>query len=87
MEKQVLNTITILSLSEIPYFGYELARKVVKYREENGSFSRFRELLNIKGFPADKIDRIKLYLTIDLNFNCLSTILKKKLKKLLGLYG
>lgn len=63
--KLSLNFVTVIELSELPYFNYELAREVVAYRKSQGSISSFEELLQIKGFPVEKIDRIKLYLTID----------------------
>lgn len=65
MIKLPLSSITVLELSELPYFNYELARKVVAYRKSQGSIDSFEELHQIKGFPVEKIDRIKLYLAID----------------------
>lgn len=65
MEKQDLNNISVLSLSEIPGFSYELAREVIEYREEKKRISTFEELRNIKDFPVEKIDRIQLYLKIE----------------------
>lgn len=64
-ERPNLNRIQIIPLSELPYFNYELARKVINYRQNNGEFGSFEELGNIPGFPVEKIDRIKLYLAID----------------------
>ena len=64
-QKVGLNDVSLISLSNLPYMDYELARKIVRYRETNGEFSNFEELLNISGFPADKLDRIKLYLSIN----------------------
>ncbi|MFD2516677.1 ComEA family DNA-binding protein [Salinimicrobium flavum] len=65
LEKQDINSVTILQLSELPYFNYELARVVIKYRERKGEIQSFEELGQIKEFPVEKIDRIKLYLAID----------------------
>lgn len=64
-EKIEINAATVMQLVEIPYFNYEQARAVVKYREEAGKIGSFDELLHIKDFPVDKLDRINLYLTID----------------------
>ncbi|HER39745.1 MAG TPA: helix-hairpin-helix domain-containing protein [Salinimicrobium catena] len=64
-KRQDLNSIEIIPLSELPYFDYELARKVVSYRKSHSRFTSFEELANIQGFPVEKIDRIKLYLAID----------------------
>lgn len=65
VEKRNLNTISLLHLSEIPGVGYELARDIIKYREDHNGFQAIEELLKIKDFPPDKLGRIKLYLTID----------------------
>lgn len=64
-EKVSLNSISVLELSEIPYFNYELARSIIAFRQNRGTISSFEELEHIKGFPVEKIERIKLYLAID----------------------
>lgn len=64
MEKQDLNSISLLDLSQIPGFSYELAREVVEYREQKKRIGSFEELGKIKGFPVEKLERIQLYLTI-----------------------
>ena len=63
-ERPNLNTISVILLSEMPYFNYELARKVVEYRKLHEEFKSYEELSGIPGFPLDRIDRIKLYLAI-----------------------
>ena len=65
VEKLDINAVTLMQLVEIPYLNYEQARAVVKYREEAGKIESFDELLQIKDFPVDKLDRINLYLTIN----------------------
>lgn len=64
-EEQDLNSISLIALSELPYFNYELARRVISYRDNNGKINSFEELVDLKGFPRDKLERIKLYLSID----------------------
>ena len=63
-EKQDLNSISVLALSEIPGFSYELARDVVEYREQRKRIESFEELRKIKGFPVEKLAGIQLYLEI-----------------------
>ncbi|MFD1095280.1 ComEA family DNA-binding protein [Salegentibacter chungangensis] len=63
--KAGINSISVLALAEIPYFNYELAREIIDYRSLRGRIQSFEELSKIKDFPSDKIDRIKLYLTVD----------------------
>ena len=64
-EKQDLNSISLIDLSALPFFGYELARKIIKYRDSTGRITSFEELNELTGFPEDKLDRIKLYLDIN----------------------
>lgn len=64
-KKWDINKISVLELSELPYFDYELARKVVEYRKLHEGIASFGELTKIEDFPVGKIERIKLYLTID----------------------
>ncbi len=59
-----INTATVLELSEVPYFNYELAREIVNYRILHEGIRSFEELAKIKDFPSEKIDRIALYLTL-----------------------
>ncbi|MDT0648256.1 helix-hairpin-helix domain-containing protein [Zunongwangia sp. F260] len=60
-----INMVKVIELSEIPYFNYELAREIVNYRQLHEGITSFEELSKIESFPSDKIDRIKLYLTLD----------------------
>ncbi|NJW51759.1 ComEA family DNA-binding protein [Salinimicrobium oceani] len=64
-ERLDINTATVMQLVELPYFNYEQARAIVKYREEAGEITNFEDLQQIKNFPVEKLDRINLYLTID----------------------
>jgi len=63
--KLSINKASVIELSEIIYFDYELAREIVEYRKLHEKITSFEELAKIESFPAYKIDRIKLYLTIN----------------------
>lgn len=65
VDKLDLNEVTLMQLTELPYFNYEQARGVIKYREDVGEIKNMMELEQIRNFPIEKIDRIALYLTID----------------------
>ncbi len=65
VEKWNLNEVSLIQLTELPFFNYEQARAVVKYREEVGEIKSMEELQQIQNFPFEKLDRIALYLTID----------------------
>lgn len=64
-EKKDLNSISVLALSEIPGFTYELARDVIEYRERREGIVNFNELAEIKGFPKEKLEGFKLYLRLN----------------------
>ncbi|PZD78069.1 ComEA family DNA-binding protein [Mesonia sp. K7] len=65
IEKKNINTVSILELTEIPYFDYELARAIVEYRKLHEKITSFEELSKIDDFPSHKIERIKLYLSLN----------------------
>ena len=65
MEKQNINKVSLMELIELPFFNYEQARAIIKYREEAGEIKDMEELRQIKNFPFEKIDIIALYLTVD----------------------
>ena len=64
VEIKDINDISLIDLSETPYFTYELAREVIRYRNSKGKITSFEELGELRGFSEDKISRIKLYLAI-----------------------
>ncbi len=59
-----INTASSDELAQLIYIPFKLSRAIVAYREENGGITSFEELTEIQGFPADKIDIIKLYLSL-----------------------
>lgn len=59
-----INEAEVLDISELPYFDYEMARKIVNFVKLREGISDFKELSKIEGFPTYKLDRIQLYLTI-----------------------
>ncbi|SHE87413.1 DNA uptake protein ComE [Psychroflexus salarius] len=59
-----INTASIIQLQQIPYFDYELARKIFNFIKLREGISSFDELNKIKDFPTYKIPQLKLYLNI-----------------------
>lgn len=59
-----LNTATVEQLAGNAYISFALAREIVHYREQVGSIGSFDEISHLKGFPAGKINRFKLYLSL-----------------------
>jgi DNA uptake protein ComE-like DNA-binding protein len=62
--KIIVNSASSDELSQLIYIPYTLSKAIVTYRESNGGISSFEELTEIQDFPADKIDIIKLYLSL-----------------------
>jgi len=59
-----INTASVDEIAQLIYIRYNVATRIVEYREINGSISSFTELKKIEDFPVDKIQRIELYLSL-----------------------
>jgi DNA uptake protein ComE-like DNA-binding protein len=47
------------------YLDYEIAYEIIEERTLREGFKSLDELTKVKGFPTNKIEIIKLYLTLD----------------------
>jgi DNA uptake protein ComE-like DNA-binding protein len=63
--KYNLNTVTREQLVTIQYIDYELAYEIVEQRTLREGYKSLDELTKVKDFPVNKIEIIKLYLTLD----------------------
>jgi competence ComEA-like helix-hairpin-helix protein len=52
-------------VKNVPLITQELAKKIVKYRKDNGDFQTLEELLQIDGFSRDLLRKIKKFLLLD----------------------
>ncbi len=59
-----INTASENELTKLVYINYNLAIKIVDYRNINGGIVTFDELITIEGFPIEKLDIIQLYLSL-----------------------
>ncbi|WP_190811551.1 helix-hairpin-helix domain-containing protein [Flagellimonas sp. S3867] len=64
IQKININKATVKEMSRLVYINRNLAERIVSYREQNGAFDSLDKLLNVDSFPKERIDRIKLYLTL-----------------------
>ncbi|UJH68064.1 helix-hairpin-helix domain-containing protein [Allomuricauda sp. SCSIO 65647] len=64
IKKININTATKDEMVGLVYIGYDLADEIITYRQKNGRIDSFDDLAAIQGFPSEKIDRIKLYLSL-----------------------
>jgi competence protein ComEA len=52
-------------VKNVPLITPSLAKKIVKYRKDNGDFQTLEELLQIDGFNRDLLRRIKPFLLLE----------------------
>lgn len=65
IEKVHLNKATVDELVTIQYIDYDLAHTILEQRQLREGFKSVDELTKVKGFPIEKLDIIKLYLSLD----------------------
>ena len=65
IEKISINKATIEELVTIQHIDYEIAYEILDQRTLREGFKSLDELNKVKGFPIDKIEIIKLYLTLN----------------------
>lgn len=65
VNKVDLNKATVEELVTIQHIDYELAHKIIDQRTLREGFKDFQELTKVKDFPVDKLEIIKLYLSLN----------------------
>jgi competence ComEA-like helix-hairpin-helix protein len=65
IEKYDLNSATKEQLVTIPYMDYEVVHHIIEQRILRDGFKSLDELTKVKDFPINKIEIIKLYLTLN----------------------
>lgn len=65
IQKLNLNTATKEQLVTIQHIDYEIAHYIIEQRILRDGFKSLDELNKVKAFPVNKIDIIKLYLTLE----------------------
>ena len=65
VNKLNLNVATVEQLVSIQHIDYELAYEIVEQRMLKEGYSGIKELTKVKGFPIEKLEIIKLYLSIN----------------------
>lgn len=64
IKKININRATASELSKLVYIQKRVSFELINYRIRNDSITSFDELVNVKNFPFEKIDKIKLYLKL-----------------------
>ena len=59
-----INTASLEELTALPGIGESIAGKVIRYREENGSFSCVEDIMKINGIKNKLFEKIKDRITV-----------------------
>jgi len=59
-----LNTASAKELTQLPGVAKNVAHNIVSHRKRHGYFTHFEELLEVKQFPAEALDRLKARATL-----------------------
>nr|WP_299344517.1 helix-hairpin-helix domain-containing protein [Allomuricauda sp.] len=62
IKKININSASAVEIAQLVYINRSKAEEIVRYREENGSFSSLNEMTKMFNVSEEKIDRIGLYL-------------------------
>src|SRR5579864_3948663 len=60
-----INTATTKQLTQLPGIAKNVAYRIVNHRNRHGFFTHWNELLEVKEFPANALDRIKQRATLE----------------------
>ena len=59
-----INTATAAELKTLPGIGEGIAGRIIRYREENGSFSRIEDIMKVSGIKDKLFSKIKDHITV-----------------------
>lgn len=59
-----VNQATAEELEQVPGIGPVTAKAIVRYREKNGPFRRFEELMIIDGISEQKLEKLRPWLVV-----------------------
>ncbi len=59
-----LNTASQAQLESLPGIGASTAKRILEYRQKNGSFKKIEELMNVKGIGEKSFLKLKPHVTV-----------------------
>jgi competence ComEA-like helix-hairpin-helix protein len=60
-----INTATADELKAHPYIRYTIAKSIVAYRDQHGSFTTVEDVLKVHTVTQESFEKIKHYLTVE----------------------
>jgi len=60
-----INTAKAMELELLPGIGPGYAKRIVEYREANGSFNAIEDITNVKGIGPATFEKLKDYITVN----------------------
>lgn len=60
-----LNRATVEVLEKLPGIGPSTAKAIVQFREKSGPFQRVEDLRAIRGISANKLEKLRPYVTVE----------------------
>ena len=60
-----VNTADTDQLESLPGIGPSIARNLIEYREENGPFKKFSDLLHVRGIGEARLENIRPYISLE----------------------
>ena len=59
-----INTATADQLKELEGIGEIISKRIIEYRNENGSFRCIEDLANVKGISESTVEKLRPYITV-----------------------
>ena len=59
-----INDASIEELMSLPNIGESKAKSIIKFREDNGSFEKIEDIMNVSGIGEKLFEQIKDFITI-----------------------
>ncbi len=63
-EKVNINTSDLETLITLPRIGPAIAKRIIEFREEHGSFKELKEIMNVKGIGEKTFARLEPLITL-----------------------
>lgn len=63
-QKVNINTASLEELQKLPRIGPQIAKRIIDYRKENGSFKKVEEIMKVRGIGEKVYNQLKDRITV-----------------------